>query len=131
MAGYAAMILDTCALLFLPSGDRRLSARARKRIAEAKTLWFCSISAFEIALKWRDDKLELPLQPQAWVRSVAKRYSLTEIGLDSNLCAAAALLPLHHRDPCDRFIIATAKQLRVPVVTIDTKFASYGVDIVS
>lgn len=102
----------------------------RKRLADERSVYFCSISAFEIALKWRDQQLELPLPPQEWLRAVAERYELTEIPLDVELCAAAALLPLHHRDPADRFIIAAAKRLQVPVVTIDPKFEAYGVEVV-
>lgn len=125
------MILDTCALLFLPSGDHRLSDSARQRITDTRTVYFCAISAFEIALKWRDKKLELPARPETWVRRVAQRYSLTEIALDSALCGAAALLPPIHRDPCDRFIIAAAQHLHVPVVTIDRKFDAYGVEVIN
>lgn len=124
------MILDTCALLFLPSGDRRLSSTVRKRLAAERNVWFCAISSFEIALKWRDNQLELPLPPQQWLCAVAERYELSEVPLDTELCAAAALLPLHHRDPADRFIIAAAKRLQVPVVTIDPKFEAYGVEVV-
>jgi PIN domain nuclease of toxin-antitoxin system len=124
------MILDTCALLFLPSGDPRLSRQTRDKLARETTVWFCAISAFEIALKVRDGKLDLPMEPQRWIRSVAERYRLTEVPLDSGLCAAAALLPLIHRDPCDRFIIAAAKRLHAPIVTIDPKFRDYGVETI-
>jgi PIN domain nuclease of toxin-antitoxin system len=47
-----------------------------------------------------------------------------------HLCTAAAELPHHHRDLFDRFIIAAALRLRVPVVTIDPKFSPYGVEVV-
>ena len=58
------------------------------------------------------------------------RYGLTEFPLDSAVCTAAAELPHHPRDPFDRFIIAAALRLRVPVVTIDPKFSPYGVEVV-
>ncbi len=123
------MILDTCALLFLASGDRRLSKRARQQLSAAPLRRFCAISSIEIALKWQQGKLELPMSPSAWIREIVRRYVLTEIPLDSSLCIAAAELPLHHRDPFDRFIIAAALQLRAPVVTIDPKFTPYGVEV--
>lgn len=125
------MILDTCALLFLANGDRRLSRSARTQMARAPARWFCSISSFEIALKHAQGKLELPLPPVVWLREVQARYGLSELPLDSVVCAAAAQLPQHHRDPFDRFIIAAALHLRVPVVTIDAKFAPYGVDVIA
>jgi PIN domain nuclease of toxin-antitoxin system len=125
------MILDTCALIFLASGDRRLSRAMRERMSKQTARWFCSISSFEIALKYRQKKLELPFPPARWLQKMSQRYALTEVPVDSALCLAAAELPDHHRDPFDRFIIAAAKRLDVPVVTIDLRFQEYGVEVVS
>ena len=104
---------------------------ARERLAGAATRWHCAISSFEIALKHQQGKLELPLSPLRWLQALEDRYSLSELSLDSALCAAAARLPPHDRDPCDRFIIAAALRLQVPVITSDPKFAPYGVEVVS
>jgi len=125
------MILDTCSLLFLASGDERLSAAARDRPAHEPVRWYCAISSFEIALRHRQGKLDLPMAPLQWLRALETRYDLTEVPVDSELCAEATELPSHHRDPFDRFIIAAALRLRVAVVTIDSKFAPYGVEVVS
>lgn len=125
------MILDTCALLFLASGDRRLSGAARERLSKEAARWFCAISSFEIDLKYRQKKLELPFPPAQWLRKVSQRYALSEFPVDSALCLAAVTLPNHHRDPFDRFIIAAARRLDVPVVTIDPRFREYGIEVVS
>jgi PIN domain nuclease of toxin-antitoxin system len=125
------MILDTCALIFLASGDRRLSRGVRERLSKQTARWFCAISSFEIALKYREKKLELPFPPAQWLQKMSQRYALTEVPVDSALCLAAVALPNHHRDPFDRFIIAAAKRLDVPVVTIDPRFQEYGVEIIS
>ena len=125
------MILDTCALLFLANGDPRLTAATRRRLAALPARWFCAISTFEITLKQASGKLTLPLPAHLWMGDLAARYDLSEVVLDSALCADAALLPMHHRDPCDRFIIAAARRLAVPVVTVDPKFAAYGVVVVA
>lgn len=123
------MILDTCALLFLASGDARLSRAARGRLSDAPARWFCAISAYEVALKYQKAKLQLPLPPARWMEALARRYVLTEVPLDAALCCAAAALPGHHRDPFDRFIIAAAKRLDCAVVTVDPIFAAYDVDV--
>jgi PIN domain nuclease of toxin-antitoxin system len=125
------MILDTCALLFLASGDRRLTAAARSKLSVAPARWYCAISAFELTLKQRDGKLSLPQPALVWLTELATRYALTEVALDSALCATAAALPPHHRDPCDRFIIAAAQRLAVPVVTVDPRFAAYGITVIA
>ena len=122
------MILDTCALIFLANGDRRLSRVVRERLSKQTARWFCSISSFEIALKYRQKKLELPFPPAQWLQKMSQRYALTEVPIDSALCLAAVGLPNHHHDPFDRFIIAAAKRLEAPVVTIDPRFQQYGVE---
>jgi PIN domain nuclease of toxin-antitoxin system len=125
------MILDTCAMLFLVNGDERLSRGARERLSTAPLRWFCAISSFEIALKHQQAKLELPLSPRQWLEEVAARYVLTEMPIDSELCFAAAALPMHHRDPFDRFIIASARRLDCAVVTIDPIFAAYDIEVIA
>jgi PIN domain nuclease of toxin-antitoxin system len=124
------MMLDTCALIFLATGDTRLSASARTLLSNEPVRWFCAISGFEVALKYQQRKLELPLAPARWLEQLAARYALTEMPLDAALCIAAAELPPHHRDPCDRFIIAAAKRLHTPIVTVDSKFEAYGVEVI-
>ena len=67
------MILDTCALIFLASGDRRLSRVVRERLSKQTARWFCAISSFEIALKYRQKKLELPFPPAQWLQKMSQR----------------------------------------------------------
>jgi len=125
------MMLDTCALLFLTSGDERLSRTVRQRLSNAPIRWFCAISSYEIALKYQKAQLKLPASPADWIERVALRYSLSEVSMDSALCCAAAALPPHHRDPFDRFIIAGAQRLGCAVVTVDPIFAKYGVEVLA
>jgi len=38
-------------------------------------------------------------------------------------------LPVHHRDPCDRLLVAQALTDRLPIVTADARFSDYGVEV--
>ena len=125
------MILDTCALLWLASGSKKLSHRTLMAINEAPAVYVSAISGFEIAIKASRGKLKLPCLPREWFEGVVAHHGLTVLPLEWDVCMAAAELPPIHDDPCDRFIIAAALQLRVPVVTIDPKFAPYGVETLS
>ena len=125
------MMLDTCAVLFLTSGDERLSRTVRQRLSSAPARWFCAISSYEIALKYQKAKLKLPAPPARWVEQMALRYLLSEVPVDTALCCAAAALPAHHRDPFDRCIIASAQRLGCAVVTVDPIFSAYGVEVVA
>jgi PIN domain nuclease of toxin-antitoxin system len=123
------MILDTCALLWLAEGGDRLSQAARDRIENAPVVYVSSISAFEIGIKCRSGKLRLPMPAAEWFQAVVDHHGLSVQPLDWDVCIAAAELPPLHRDPCDRFIIASAKRRHMPVVTSDTSFVAYGIEV--
>ncbi len=123
------MILDTCALLWLAEGGDRLSQEARLRIENAPVVYVSSISAFEIGIKCRSGKLKLPMSAAEWFQAVVDHHGLAVQPLDWDVCVAAAELPPLHKDPCDRFIIAAAKMRRLPVVTTDTSFSAYGIEV--
>ena len=130
MAGGGAMILDTCALLWLASGDKKLSRSALNEINAAAAVYVSSISGFEIAIKAAKRKLKLPSAPQEWFDKVVEHHGLAVLPLDLHGCIAAAQLPPIHNDPCDRFIIATAKLHDLTVVTTDERFEKYGVAVI-
>jgi PIN domain nuclease of toxin-antitoxin system len=131
MAGGRVILLDTCALLWLAEGGQQLSAEVRDRIEAPAVVYVSAISAFEIALKVNSGKLKLPVPPADWFRAILDHHGLAVCALDWEICIAATTLPPIHRDPCDRFIIATAKAYRLPVVTHDRNFAAYGLEIIS
>ena len=123
------MILDTCALLWLAGGDKKLSRSALKEINSASAVYVSAISGFEIAIKVAKGKLKLPHAPQEWFEKVVEHHGLTVLPLELNVCIAAAELPRIHDDPCDRFIITTAKLNDLTVVTADEQFEKYGLTV--
>jgi PIN domain nuclease of toxin-antitoxin system len=123
------MILDTCALLWLAHDRSRISRDTLLKIDEAPVVFIAAISAFEIGLKCRSGKLQLPVQPREWIGETIKYHQIDVIGLDLDICITASELPLIHKDPCDRFIIAAALSRNLPVVTADQRFAEYGVEV--
>jgi PIN domain nuclease of toxin-antitoxin system len=131
MAKGLPMILDTCAVLWLASGGGKLSRRTLKEIQESPAIYVSVISGFEIALKVANGKLKLPIPIQEWFEKVIQEHGLTLLPLDLELCIAAADLPSIHKDPADRFIIATAKINDMSVVTADENFEKYGVTVLN
>lgn len=123
------MISDTCVLLWLAEGGDRLSKSARDRIENAPVVYVSSISAFEIGIKCRSGKLQLPTPAGKWLKAVVDHHGLAVQPLDWDVCMAAAELPPIHNDLCDRFIIAAAKMHHFPVVTSDSAFAPYGIEV--
>ena len=121
------ILLDTCALLWLASSPERISADVRRQIAESECRYVSSMTFWEIIFKCQIGKLKLGLDPTAWLARVERKFALTVVGVSHEMMVSAALLPLHHRDPADRFIIATALKMDLPVVTSDDNFQKYGV----
>jgi PIN domain nuclease of toxin-antitoxin system len=129
MAGGGAMMLDTCALLWLATGGKELSRATLKEINEAPAVYISAISGFEVAIKMARGKLKLPHPPAEWFEKVVEHHGLTVLPLELDVCIKAAGLPPIHHDPCDRFIIAAAKLHDLAVVTTDGWFEKYGVTI--
>jgi PIN domain nuclease of toxin-antitoxin system len=129
MAGGIPVILDTCALLWLASRDKKLSRSALKQINEAPAVYVSAISGFEIAIKVAKGKLQLPGPPQEWFERIVEHHGLAVLPLELKVCIAAAQLPPIHEDPCDRFIIAAAKMNDLVVVTADERFEQYGLSV--
>lgn len=125
------MLLDTCALLWLAEGGGKLSRMALEEIERTSSVYVSAISAFEIALKYRKGKLELPAKPQEWFEIAVEHHELSVLALDVAICVASTELPPFHNDPCDRFIIATAKLYDLAIVTTDRKFKAYGPHLIS
>jgi PIN domain nuclease of toxin-antitoxin system len=131
MAGGGMMILlDTCALLWLVNGGGKLTQTALEEIDRAPEVYISAISGFEISLKYHKGKLGLPLKPREWFNMAVEHHELSVISLDVETCMASTELPSIHQDPCDRFIIATAKLYKLPIVTADPRFQTYGVDVI-
>jgi PIN domain nuclease of toxin-antitoxin system len=131
MAKEVPMILDTCALLWLVTGNKRLRRAVLKEINEASAIYVSAISGFEISLKTSRGKLELSHPVQEWFERVTEHHGLTVLPLELDVCIAAGELPPIHDDPFDRFIIATAKLNDLAVVTTDENFEKYGLTVLS
>lgn len=120
------VLLDTCALLWLASAQEHLSPVARGLLSEhADALFVSAISAFEIGVKARKGRLELPVPAAPYFARAVARHGLREIAIDSEIASLSTSLPPIHADPCDRFIIATAQQRHLTILTPDAHIRAY------
>ena len=124
------VLCDTCALIWLATGDERLSRKARAIIRDAELLCFSSISIWEIARKVKSGELEIPISPTLFTDMLIKQYGMKELPLDNAVMLRSSALPEIHKDPADRFIIATALLNDCVVVTGDRRFPEYGIETI-
>ena len=125
------VLLDTCAILRLASGEGELSNAALDAIAKASMAYVSPISLWEIALKVKSGNLVIPGDPETFFTDAVEHYDLTVLPLSLDVMAKAVNLPEIHRDPADRFIIASALMNGLSVVTTDRRFHEYGVNVIA
>ncbi len=123
------LLLDTCALLWWFGDPNRLSDTARKAI-ESSELLVSAVSGYEIALKINLGKLELGMGLDALLAAVKAYPGMRPLHVTMEHAALAGSLPLAHKDPFDRMIIAQAKVEGLKVVTPDAVHGEYGVGVV-
>ena len=120
------ILLDTCTLLWLALEPARLSPVARGAIAgSAGDCFVSAFSAWEIAWKQRNGGLRLELDPSRWFPLALENHSLRELPLTAAITLRMAALPQIHRDPADRFLIATAQEHRLRLLTPDPLIRQY------
>ena len=94
------LLLDTHILLWIASDQSELTQNVKHTIhSNAGNLYVSSISAFEIAVKHRKDRLRLPSSPEVGFKKALALHGIEEITINSEILIKAALLPLIHNDP--------------------------------
>jgi PIN domain nuclease of toxin-antitoxin system len=120
------LLLDTHIVLWQLSGTRELGDRTKGIIADASRLLFSVVSFAEVGIKAAVGKLSVTGDLHGHV--IASGVGV--LGLTPSHGLAVAGLPVHHRDPFDRLLIAQAKADGLTVVTADPRFRSYDVPVV-
>ena len=120
-------LLDAHALLWALTADGRLSADARDVIRDpANTVLVSAATAWELSIKQASGKLTVP-------GSLVEDVETTGFGwlpITPADAVAAAGLPIHHRDPFDRMLVAQAQRLDAMLVSRDQALAPYGIGII-
>jgi len=108
------------------AGTRTVGAHARQVIEAADELMFSVVSFAEIGVKAATGKLVVPRDLHRRIPDAGLRI----LGLAPDHGLGGAGLPLHHRDPFDRLLIAQARSEGLTIVTADRRFADYDVNTV-
>ena len=116
------LLLDTCAFIWLCSEPEKYEDTVGETINKAGNLYLSDASIFEMAVKHASGKLSLPETPRKWIHEQLTSWNIASLPLIREVIFLSAELPLHHIDPFDRLIIATAINRKLPVVSSDTIF---------
>jgi len=122
------LLLDTHALLWWLDGDRRLSMKARRAIAnQSNTILVSAASAWEITTKARLGKLAGAADVAADVAACVDSQGFLALDITLLHAQRAGRLPGEHRDPFDRMLIAQSQMEDVALVSDDEIFDTFDV----
>jgi PIN domain nuclease of toxin-antitoxin system len=117
------IILDTHIWVRWSCND--LSNSITSRIERATSVCVSAISCWEIAYLAKRGRLDLGIPLKDWFHAALDQSDITLLPLDGEIARIAAELPDHHRDPSDRFIIATAINNNAKIISFDSQFPAY------
>lgn len=125
MTPASRLLLDTHVFLWWRGEPARLTDNARSQIATAGIVFVSSASAWEAAIKVSLGRLDLPDTFEAGVLA----SGFEKLPITFSHAERVASLPIHHRDPFDRMLVAQAQVEGLTLVTHDRLLAPYDVEV--
>lgn len=130
MGSAQVIAVDTHVLVWWVTSDTgKLSAAARGALDDARSggkVYVSSITAWEIALLVARRRLVISEDPMRWLATVGRIGAVEYVPIDNEIAVRSTQLgDSFHKDPADRYIVATCQKLAVPLVTADEKIRGY------
>ena len=119
------VVLDTSALIYWTMDPDRLTAEAHTTIDQTDRLVISAISIWEIGLKIKYKRLQIPLTIDAYTRRLQMTEKVDVQAVDVATWIENLALDWDHRDPADRTIVATARLLGCGLVSSDKRIAAF------
>lgn len=124
------LLLDTQCWLWWFAQPERLNQESIAHIAdENNELWLSVASIWEIGIKVPVGKLPLPAPLDSYISSRIAQLGMRSLEITASHALQAAALPLHHRDPFDRMLIAQAQIEEMTLVSADSMFNKYDISL--
>jgi PIN domain nuclease of toxin-antitoxin system len=118
-------LADTHVLLWALGDDRRLLERHRAILLSTVEVFFSAASVWEIAIKKSLGKLTAPDH----LAALLPRAGFRPLDITPTHAEAVTSLPPHHADPFDRLLIAQARIEKLTLLTMDSQFSRYDIDV--
>jgi PIN domain nuclease of toxin-antitoxin system len=122
------LLVDSHALLWAADQPSQLSSAAAAALQDsANNLLVSAATVWELAIKVGLKKLKLTKPYRDWMTQALADLDAVLLPITVEYADVQALLPMHHRDPFDRLLIAQATVEHLPVVSHDAVFDAYAV----
>lgn len=120
------LLLDTHLLLWAAGADDLLSPEADALVKDpANTLWFSVASLWEVAIKRALDRPDFRTEASV-LRAGLLSNGYAELAVEGRHVISLATLPMRHRDPFDRMLVAQAMAEGMSLATADRRLGAYG-----
>ncbi|MEO1333491.1 MAG: type II toxin-antitoxin system VapC family toxin [Myxococcota bacterium] len=125
-------LLDTRAWLCWQIDPDRLSPVSRSSIENASSEIFLSVaSTWEMTVKVASGKLRVPEPLKTMVALSLAQDGFKELRIENTHCFVLDELPVHHRDPFDRILVAQAISEGLTLISRDRRIAQYDVQVLT
>ncbi len=123
------VLLDTHTFLWAIGDEGRLSPKVARLLLSAET-WWSVVSLWETLTKVAIGKLSLPQPAGAYLMRKLEFNGVRILPVSLSHVLRVESLPLHHRDPFDRLLIAQSIEEGWPIITADPWLARYPVEVI-
>lgn len=122
------LLLDSHALIWFAEDDPNLSRRAKAAVEDAaNSVFYSAATIWELAIKLQLGKIRMSLDLASEFRQRLEERGFEFLPIDYGHAAHVASLPLHHRDPFDRLLVAQAKLEGLTMISHDGQLDAYGI----
>ena len=123
-------LVDTHVLLWWITSDKRLSAKARAIIrSHRNTIYWSVASSWEVSIKYALGRLSFEEPPEDLLPSELHRNHIETLPILNEHAFLAGQLPAHHKDPFDRMLVAQARIESLGVISNDSKYKLYDIEL--
>ena len=121
------VLLDTYTFLWFIDDNPQLSQKAKALLEADNELLLSIASLWGIVIKLSLGKLTVEMPTEVLMTQQLTRNDIDVLPITVDHLVMVATLPLHHRDPFDRLLIAQAIVEQIPIVSVDPAFDAYPV----
>jgi PIN domain nuclease of toxin-antitoxin system len=124
-------LVDTNVFLWALAEEHKLNSNAQEILKSTLSeLYFSAAGSWEIAIKFALGSLPLPKPPSEYIPHALRVLAVRALDITHEHALRASELPVHHRDPFDRLLIAQAMTEQMTLLTADRALQKYKVDLI-
>lgn len=121
------LLLDTHIWIWHLIGSKKLGRKYRELLEDDDSeIWLSPVSIWETHLLIERRRLPVDQEPSEWIKRALIEFPVKEASMTFSIATRSRQIFLDQGDPADRFIAATAAEMKLTLVTADKSLKKYG-----